>query len=221
MMRTLIVVFCLSLISFTAIAQNETYRNTLTGNIGFSITGASIDLFDGKNLLDFDLEIDDYGSVSGDFVGRSLPAFQVNYDYGITKWFSVGGGISYQNLNFTISDLSYTSPNGTVESVDRVRFSTNRINVAGRVLFHYGNAGDIDMYSGFRFGVTNWLTDFSATDAAIERDIENGIPFFGVVPAAQLIPFGLRGYFGENWGANFELGIGSPHFLSLGASYRL
>jgi len=36
----------------------------------------------------------------------------------------------------------------------------------------------------------------------------------------QLVAFGMRGYFTDNFGANVELGIGSPHFISMGLNYR-
>lgn len=220
-MRIFFILFGCSFFSLATFAQNETYRHTFTGNLGFSTVGTFIDVFDNNNLNDFELEIEDYGEFSGFFTGRSLPAFQVNYDYGIKNWLSVGGGVSYQNLNFNIANLSYNDDNGNRENVSELSVTTNRINISGRVLFHYGNKGKLDLYSGIRLGVTNWLTNLSATNQTVEDDLEANIPYFGILPAAQIIPFGLRAYFGENWGANFETGLGSPHFLALGVNYRL
>jgi hypothetical protein len=203
-------------------AQNLEYRNVISGGLGFSLVGASIDVFDGNDIGEFDFEIENFVDISGAFTGRSTPALQVNYDYGIAKWFSIGGGISFQQLELNIRDLTYTDNElGAIERIASLNMETSRINITARVLFHYANNDKLDLYSGFRLGVTNWLTTANASDAAFEADLENDIPFFGVVPTGQLIPFAMRIYFNENLGVNFETGIGAPHFLAIGVNYRL
>ncbi|NJO69913.1 MAG: hypothetical protein HC830_12085 [Bacteroidetes bacterium] len=44
------------------------------------------------------------------------------------------------------------------------RTKINRLNVAARALFHYGNSGKIDMYSGLRLGYTNWGVSTNSKD---------------------------------------------------------
>ncbi|MEM9887800.1 MAG: hypothetical protein AAF849_18035 [Bacteroidota bacterium] len=221
MKKSLLFVLALS-ISMGLSAQNEDYKNVLTLNIGASLPGTLFDLFDNNNLNEFEIDVDgQISNVSGQFVGRSAPAIQVNYDYGIVKWFSVGGGLSYQNMGFEIQNLSYLDEDEALQKgVDLVDVGINRINIGIRPLFHYGNNDKLDLYSGFRIGLTSWITDVTASDTNIQNDIDS-TPFAGVNLAFQVIPFALRGYFSENFGINFETGIGAPHYFSLGLNYRL
>ncbi|MEM1327921.1 MAG: hypothetical protein AAGI23_18325 [Bacteroidota bacterium] len=222
MQKQLLFLAAFLFLSTTFFAQNLEYRNVISANLGFSTVGTVIDLLDGNNLAEFDGNTDDIDIIDGFFTGRSAPALQASYDYGINKWFSVGGGISFQNLEFNIRDLTYfDNETSSTTNLSSLNLETSRINITARILFHYGNAKKVDMYSGLRLGVTNWLTTIQASDPSVESDLEQDIPFFGIVPTGQLIPFAFRAYFNENLGFNFETGLGAPHFLAIGLNYRL
>ena len=201
-------------------AQNETYRHTLTGGVGASFFGFVVDVVDGTDFSDseFANTSDEFTINSGLFRGKSLPAFQVNYDYGFKKWFSLGGGISYQKFDVDFQDLQYTEDTGEQNFVESAAIDVHRLNIGIRTLFHYGNSNRIDMYSGFRLGLTNWGISASSSDVGLEGDLNS---VFGLLPSFQFIPFALRGYVTENLGIQFETGIGTPHMFAFGVNYRM
>lgn len=201
-------------------AQSDAYQNTFTVNAGFSLVGAVVDLLDGEDLDEFDGEQEELNDLQGQFTGSSGPAIQVNYDRAIANWFSLGGGVSYQRFNFDINNLGYTNSDDERINIDFVNADINRLNISLRALFHYGNKNRMDLYSGFRVGLTAWGTDIQSEDDQFEDDLEAS-GFIGINPAIQIIPFALRGYVTENIGLNFETAIGAPHFFSIGLNYRL
>ncbi len=224
-MKKLGIILCLFSYAFAVNAQNEDYRHVITVNTGFSIFGTVVDIIDDNNLSDINVEIDDnfddISNLSGNLVGRSAPAFQINYDYGVEQWFSIGGGISYQAASAELNNLSYTrEADNEIINLDFIRLDLNRLHLGTRALFHYGNREKLDMYSGIRLGITNWVSNTEISDEDLLEDFESG-RFAGLTFAAQIIPFALRGYVTDNIGLNFELGVGAPHYLSIGLNYRL
>ncbi len=191
------VVLCMALISIRAQAQNDSTRNTICINTGASMAGLIVKTFNYDDSISTDAHL----------------AIQANYDYCIKKWFSLGLAASYQQFGLTYSNAEvlrdkYGVLDGSVSA------TLTRANVAARVLFHYGNSGRIDMYSGARIGVTKW---------SLEADVLE--PFQGpkikyMMFAPQLVLFGFRGYFTEHLGANTELCIGAPHYISAGLNCR-
>ena len=180
-------------------AQNDDYKSTINVNAGFSLVGG---LFNAV------------ATTSGTSNTYALPAIQLNYDKGIEKWFTIGAGVSFQTMGIEYTD--YLTSTGATENF---KASFNRLNVAFRAMFHYGNGGNVDMYSGLRMGMTNWGVSSDSSDPLYDPETElaasSGFNF-----SPQLVLFGIRGYFNENLGLNMELAAGSPHFLSIGATYR-
>ena len=74
------------------------------------------------------------------------------------------------------------------------------------------------MYSGVRVGMTNWVGKSDSSDSSNDFF---GDDFSGWSFAPQLIAFGMRYYVTDNIGLSFETAVGAPHFLSVGANYRL
>ncbi len=214
--------FTLSLLfslSFGVMAQNADFKSNLSVNAGLTVIGAGFKTLDGKNFEDFadvtsETEISD---VQGAFSGRATPAIQINYDYAVAKWFSIGGGVSFQSLGFDVSDFAYTNDETNERTTaSAISADINRFNVAVRALFHYGNSNRVDMYSGFRIGATRYGLKVETTNQSIKDDLGTGF----MLPSVQIIPFALRGYVTENIGISFETAILGPHALALGLNYR-
>ena len=189
---TLMAIFAFLLTSL----QAQDHKSAITVNAGFSLVGG-------------------FFSVSDEGVSNySIPAIQVGYDYYITNWFSMGAAGSIQMMGVEYDNYEYEAGEVVDGELDIVRS-----NFAVRALFHYFNRGRIDMYSGVRMGLTNWSISENLTDNTYDYnnvfDQTSGVLF-----APQLVLYGLRGYFTENLGANFELAVGLPHFLSVGLNYR-
>lgn len=184
-------------------AQNGDYKQNIYVGAGFSLAGALFSALD---------------AAGGGSDNTSLPAIQLNYDYALTPKVSAGIAFSYQGFGFDVSDYLFVDADGNLITES---FSADlaRTNIAARVLFHYGKNEKLDMYSGVRVGMTNWNLSTESTSGAASDffgDTFNGWSF-----APQLVAFGLRYYVTDNIGLSFESTVGAPHFLSVGANYRL
>lgn len=187
MRKLLLAAFLMLGLSGIINAQNETFKNTICVNGGFSLVGSIISAANGQT--------------------SSVPAIQFTYDRGLSSFFSLGAAASYQGMKIDYSDITYGDYKTTI----------SRLNVACRALFHYANSGKLDMYSGLRLGYTNWGVSTTSKDPDyVADDVVKGGGF-----APQVILFGIRGYFTDHIGLNFEVGVGAPHYTSIGLAYRL
>lgn len=199
-MKKLSILLLSAVFSFNAFSQNEDYKSTICVNAGFSLVGALLDASNTVTSMDTE-----------DPKSSSLPAIQLTYDYGLAKWFSMGAAFSYQKMS---SDVYTYDGTNTYTYTDDIK----RMNFAVRMLFHYANSGRVDLYSGLRFGMTNWSFSSDNPDSSYDVgdywDLNNNF-------APQVILFGIRGYFTEHLGMNSEICVGAPHYFSIGLNYRL
>ena len=208
---------------FGSNAQSSEYKHTFTLNAGASVVGSFVNVLDGLNLDDLSTEraIDGITNLRGQFTGNTTPVLSFSYDYGLKDWFSVGVSGAYQHLEGNIQSISYTrEADDTSVRITSANFDIDRVNISARALFHYGTKARLDMYSGFRLGISNWGTVIDASDEVFEEDLKTS-NISGLFPAIQFIPFALRGYVTENIGINFETGIGPPQWISVGINCRL
>jgi hypothetical protein len=219
MKYSLTAALCVVLSSF-AFAQNMTHRHTLTAHAGANI----FLVFNGD---DTDVTIDDgEGTLSFDkYTSSATPTFNVTYDYAVKKWFSIGGSVGYNRFQFEFDNLDFRGNDGEIVTGDG-GFRASRTSINVRPLFHYGNSGRVDMYSGFRVGFSIWnagsignLQGENIDDFVDVIDLA-GVRGTGVLPQFALTLFGLRGYFTEHLGAGFEINAGSPYLVSAGLNYR-
>lgn len=197
---SLLTVLCF--FSYNNLTAQVDNPHTITVNAGGSLIGTLIDVvgtFDGDN-----------------FSANSIPAIQATYGYQVNEWFSVGPAVSYQAFVFKGENYRYTDESGE-EIVEDAKITLNRTNIAVRPLFHYGNNPNIDMYSGVRLGLTHWGVTANTNDEKLREEVDLG---FNTGLGVQLIAFGIRGYFNENFGLNMEIGFGAPHIISGGVNYR-
>lgn len=222
-MRNIVLLLVLFLLfQFNATAQSNEYKHTLTLNTGSSVVGEFVNFLDGNNLDDIAIEnpIDGIIDIRGSFTGNTTPLLALSYDYALKDWFSLGVSGAYQGFEGDIVTVSYTRVSDEQRiNISEIQIDINRINLSARALFHYGTKPRLDMYSGFRLGVTNWDTTVEPSDPALEEDLQTS-NIVGLNPSIQFIPFALRGYVLENLGINFETGIGTPHWISFGLNYR-
>ena len=222
-MKQYLLTLSLSVFTFVAYAQNDQHRSTVSATAGLN----GWQFF---NLLN---------NVSGNdsIVGLDIDAtgsYGLTYDYGITKWFSLGGAVNFNKIRigadqikFNLNDEnSSTFENSFLKDfIDEDVFNVKnpainiaRTTISTRALFHYANSGRIDLYSGFRLGAKIRRFSIEATDADTNerKDIGGTNAGFNF----QFIPFGLRGYITENIGLGFEAAVGAPHYLAFQLNYR-
>ncbi len=186
-------------------AQNADYRSVLGVHAGYSLTGAIItsasDAIDGLGEDDL--------NVSG------TPALQVTFDYGLTDWLSVGVAGAFQTFSFKADDYTFFDDAG-MSITENASARSTRMSFALRTLFHYGNKGDLDLYSGLRLQRVQWSSSVDSADPnfGLGDDLDGGR--FGI----GIVPFGLRYYFTEMIGAGFEIMWGAPYVASLNVNAR-
>jgi opacity protein-like surface antigen len=180
------------------------HKSTICLNIGESLVGNLIGSLNNAANLDYSSNV------------TSMPAFQMTYDYQVNNWFSIGAAGSYQMMGVKVKNWSYYDESDNLVTED-FKTSLNRLNVAVRPLFHYGNMERFDMYSGLRIGYTKWNVSTTSTDPNYDalKLVKGGHVAF------QLVMFGLRAYVTDNIGLNCELGLGGPHYFAVGLNVRL
>ncbi|MBI4647908.1 MAG: outer membrane beta-barrel protein [Bacteroidia bacterium] len=223
-MKNIIAFFLLLILPVISFSQSQEYKFTGT------ITGAT----SGMGILDKSLGAIPYVD------SYSYPAMQATFDYGIKKWFSAGLGGSYQKMGFRIHDYGeITTPYDTI--TQEIKIDIERLNISARALFHYGNAGVVDMYSGFRIGYHQLKIHYNTNDLLLDilddfdddyKEIEYliwflnlrkkdiGSPYKKNKFSYQLVMFGIRYYFAKYIGITAEIGYGRPYILAYGLTFR-
>ena len=239
MKKVLSIIFTFSLLGNALFAQNADFKHTFSVQYGASIFNFAKGDITGKLTPE---QTDSIKFSSAKF--SHIPTIGIAWDYGVKKWFSIGVAASYNQAKAAVTALEVRNNKGTFDKLGDFSLTVPRTTVATRLLFHYGNKGRIDCYSGFRFGVGIWSvkTSQSLDKATLSRAIDGIVNELGDNVAAtqglenisttlktktsfalfqaQLILFGIRGYVTENIGISSELAVGSPYFFSLGANYR-
>ncbi len=200
--------------SSDAISQSLDYKSTIKFNAGMSITGNWINSL--KNPL-----------IKKSF---ALPVGQLSYNYHAEKWIAIGGSVGYQYYDFNLFPLDSTSNKSFISA------NLDKLNFMIRPTFYYVNQESLNLYSGLGFGITFWRLSVETTE--LKQYVERILPqmvsnfvlpripladkysFWTYMFATQITLLGIEGYFTNNFGANAEIALGSPYFLSAGINYR-
>ncbi len=209
-MKKQILALALICTSFSGFAQNEDYRSTASLNVGTN----AFNLF--KGLI---VAVNE--ELGGKTTMTATPSFALGYDYAVKPWLSIGGQAAFNS--FVINTDRIEDSAGKTQIGD-LKVAASRIPIQARLLFHYGNSGKLDMYSGFSAGVSIWNAKATGSLVTTYDGLEDN-PFRGVKGGVngtgQLILFGIRGYVTDNIGIGFESALGAPYFASLQLNYRL
>ena len=141
-----------------------------------------------------------------------IPPINVTLDYALADNFSLGAAYTYSG--FTANESRMIN-----DTLYNAKVSLTRQNIAIRPLFHFGEDETMDLYAGARLGYSIWNGDYIVTD-----QFGNNSEDASTIPSVftvQLL-FGVRKYFNDFVGVNFEAGIGNgPYFLAGGVSFKL
>ena len=187
-------------------AQNDDYRMNAAISLNYTFTGDALNT--AVNLAE---------STSTGVDKKGFPSIQASFDYGLTKWFSIGIAASYQNIGYDFSGNSFVdSLNNEIVEDYSVDFS--RTTVALRPLFHYANNDKLDLYSGLRiqyfsrsFDNTSKDPGTSSTFTEFSDDSKIGV---------GIVAFGARYYITDNIGLGTEINIGRPYIINLSVNAR-
>ena len=191
-------------------AQSADHRSTISATAG-------LNAFQFFNLVDGALS----DSLGTEVKIKATGSYGLTYDYSVVNWFSIGLAAGFNTISLDAPNVEIERDNGDIYN-GAIEMRATRTNIAIRPLFHYGNKGRIDMYSGLRIGASIWTGKVVADSDLTPEDLD--LPGFRGTGAAlgfQFIPFGLRGYVTENIGLGFELGVGPIHYAALQLNYRM
>ncbi len=181
-------------------AQNADYRHVLSTNAGFNF-------FQLLKFAEFSPTADVYFTSAS---GYGSPTLQLSYDYGFNNWFSLGLAFASNRFGARYANLVVSG-----DPIGDLNMKYTRNTFTSRILFHYGNKGRLDMYSGLRLGVSIWDSRPSKTLTATQFQTmaDSGTlaseRASGKIPHLGLTLFGLRYYATDNIGFGFESAIGS------------
>lgn len=185
-----------------AFSQKEQNQVVITAGVGYSLGLAALKALANTGLRNNDLE-----------EIKSTPLINGMVDYGITDNFSIGAAYTFHKWTWTDQ---YTDTSGVMTTG---KATAQRQNIAGRALFHFGNADNMDMYAGARLGTSLWKFTAESNDSQGNSASDFSVPS-GVFSVQAL--FGVRAYFNEFIGANFEVGLGTaPYFIAGGISVKI
>ena len=203
MKKSLLILAILStLVSTTATAQTQKGEVDITAGIGYSLELSLIRT--GANVL---LAESDLPKIN------ATPIINGMIDVGLTEQFSLGGAYTFLSWNWVDQ---YTDTNGVAQTAN---ITAIRHNIGARGLFHFGDNDMTDLYAGARVGATLWNVR-----SDVEVDNENTTADFQVptLPFSIHALFGVRAYFNDYVGANFEFALGTgPYLLAGGLTFRI
>lgn len=199
-------------------AQNMDYRSTVSGHVAANIyqfRGLITQQFPELDSFPVDIDI--------------TPTMGLAYDVALANWFSLGAAYSYNGITLRTDKANVELDSFVYEGY--LKAYIRRHNIALRPLFHYNlNNDQIDLYSGFRFGVSIWQGGISAETEQLEiadlfgfgsavKDFLAPLLDWGVsgstwLPSAQVIPIGVRYYPKPNLGLGLELAGGTPYYAA-------
>ena len=139
-------------------------------------------------------------------LSRSL-VYNTTVDYGITDKVMVGMGAAYQ------------SGTGSTEAMHELGYTENytRLNISARVLYVVYSTRNMQVYFGFRGGVSYWtdkITPTPSTGSAVQPTVGNNTAY----PSVQA-PIGVR-FFAGPVGFHIEAALGTPYFMEGGLTFR-
>jgi len=187
-------------------AQNDDYRMNAGLSLNYTFTGDALNT--AVNLAE---------STTTGVSKKGVPSLQVTFDYGLTKWFSLGLAASYQNLGYDFSGNSFIDSLNN-EVVEDYSVSFSRTTVALRPLFHYANNDKLDLYSGLRiqYFSRNLENDSKDPDTTTTFEEFSDSSKIGV----GIVAFGARYYITDNIGLGTEINIGRPYIINLSVNAR-
>lgn len=204
-----IILFSFALILGLAVqtqAQNDDYRMNGGVSLNYTFTGDALNT--AVKLAE--------SSTTG-FDKKGFPSIQATFDYGLTKWFSIGLAASYQNIGYDFTGNSFVdSLNNTIVEDYSVDFS--RVTVALRPLFHYANNDRLDLYSGLRIQYFSRSFENTSADPSTDSTFDDfsDANKFGI----GIVAFGARYYITENIGLGTEINLGRPYIINLSVNAR-
>jgi hypothetical protein len=147
------------------------------------------------------------------------PSYNCMFDYSPKRRASFGIAMAYQQLTYNPADRNGNTASWFIDNA-------SRLNVGVRILEHFSNDPNADLYMGLRFGVSSWSYDETINQAFVSA---NGPNYSAPTPAGHSaislgsvqILIGYKLYLSDHIGIHIEAGIGTPYYAEAGLTYRI
>jgi len=194
-------------LSLGVTAQSDDYKINVGLSYNYTLTGS---------LLNAAIKTAEATSTGVTKTG--LPSLQFTFDYSLQNYLSIGVAASYQSIGFKSAGHTFLDTISNQIATEDYSTSFNRLSIAVRPLFHYGNADRLDMYSGLRIQYFKSSFESDSNDPSIDED------FLGFEPRGKvgisIIAFGIRYFLTDNIGLGWELNIGRPYVSNISVNAR-
>jgi hypothetical protein len=129
-------------------------------------------------------------------------------EYFVSDLIGLGFDVNYKSLELTDDYISGT--NTYTQTI-----SSTQIRAMYRMNFHVVRTKMVDYYLGTGLGYKSNKWDFKDTNPTV-----NSIDYDAIFPIAFRMSTGVRVFFTENIGANFEIGVGGGSFATAGLTFK-
>jgi hypothetical protein len=192
-----------SVLLFNQKIQAQKLQNELVISAG---SGYSLSMALVRSVINTSLRASGFNEV------KTIPIINAQLDYAVADNFSIGGAYSFHKWSVDetrmINDTLYNAQVGL-----------SRQNIGIRPLFHFGGDETLDLYAGGRLGYSVWSGNYAIRNNYGDNRADNVR-----TPSTFTVQFlfGVRKYFNDFIGVNFEVGLGTaPYFMAGGLSFKI
>ncbi len=183
--------FCTICIHNIKIVAQDSYEGQigLTAGVGASLVGSIFDIVTGTTGVE----------------GSSSPVLNIMADYSFSELVSLGLAFSHQSYEIAFDDSQG-------DYVDNIRC----LNFGVRLLLHFVQNEELDLYGGLRGSYTNWAANSTNTLAGYDPLREFTLSNVGLQPV-----IGASIFFDSTLGVNLELAPVGVYYAAVGLHLRL
>lgn len=136
------------------------------------------------------------------------PVWQGTIDYGMNDFLSIGVAYSIHNTDVVFSSGEYTG---------EIAARATRVDMGMRLLFHYGNRQNLDLYSGLRVGYkTDDIYPYTSSASSVGIfQFEQDRYTWGIAL------LGMRYWAFNHVALTLDINLGRPYLANVGIATRL
>jgi hypothetical protein len=183
------------------VAQKSQNELVVTVGSGYSLSMAIV-----RGVINTSLRASGFNEV------KTIPIINAQLDYAVADNFSMG--VAYSFHKWSIDETRMIN-----DTLYNAQVGLSRQNIGFRPLFHFGSDESLDLYAGGRLGYSVWSGNY-----AIRNNYGDNRADAVRTPSTFTVQFlfGVRKYFNDFIGINFEVGLGTaPYFMAGGLSFKI
>ncbi|MFA6923475.1 MAG: hypothetical protein WC223_04395 [Bacteroidales bacterium] len=145
-------------------------------------------------------------------IGSTGP-FGAKAEYMVSDKMGMGIIFNYANSSYSWNEDSYDINNNPI--VYNYKISLPRLRFLASFNFHFGDSESFDPFLVIAAGYSSFNAQATSNDPMFATETIKGL-----IPVAFRAGFGMRYFFSDNIGINFEIGLGGPAIQG-GLSFKI